>query len=191
MRNNDTKQRLLEVTRQMIDKHGVDAVNMRDLGKEINLSRSAIYRHFRDKEDLLAAIVAENFESLNQSIIDLITEIKDVRELVYSILQTYYRYGIQNQAHYHLMFSKQYDKKSHTELYLLASQSFRAIEQHLSKTDNQTYKTKKSSKESTALMFAFIHGLVDLNASGHFEAEKGMDDADRLIQSFVDLIFYF
>lgn len=189
MRNNDTKRKLIDATRQIINKNGVNAVNMRDLGKEIQLSRSAVYRHFRDKDDLLTAIVAENFEELNQSITDLIAEIEDLKELIYSILQAYYRYGIQNQAHYQLMFRTQFDKALYPELYSLAYQSFRAIEQHLDQPHNQTYRIKTSSKESTALMFAFIHGLVELNASGHLEAEKALDDAYKLIHSFVDLLF--
>ena len=66
----------------------------------------------------------------------------------------------------------------------------RAIEQHLDQTHNQTYRIKTPSREATALMFAFIHGLVELNASGHLEAEKALDDAFKLIHSFVDLLFY-
>ncbi|MGO4109405.1 TetR/AcrR family transcriptional regulator [Paenibacillus sp. YAF4_2] len=189
MKSNATRKKLLEVTRHMIDEGGVDSVNMRDLGKGMNLSRSAVYRHFKNKEDLLAVIVSENFEVLNQIIAALMLNAKDIRGQIVSILEAFYRYGIQNQEHYQLMFRKQWDKELYPELYLLAFQSFGAIEQHLGQARGQTYKIKKSPKETTALMFAFIHGLVELNAYGHHEEKKGMDDADRLIHSFVDLIF--
>ena len=59
--SNDTKQRLINVTRQMIDANGIDSVNMRDLGEKMNLSRSAVYVYFKNKEDLLAAIATEDF----------------------------------------------------------------------------------------------------------------------------------
>lgn len=51
--NNDTKQKLIDVTRQMIDRSGIDSVSMRDLGKEANLSRGAVYVYFKNKDDLL------------------------------------------------------------------------------------------------------------------------------------------
>jgi len=66
--NTDIKRKLVDVTRHMIDTNGIDSVSMRDLGKEMNLSRSAVYRHFKNKEDLLAAITAENFEVINRRI---------------------------------------------------------------------------------------------------------------------------
>ncbi|WP_238917912.1 TetR/AcrR family transcriptional regulator [Clostridium sp. YIM B02555] len=69
---NDTKQKLIDVTRQMIDKSGINSVNMRDLGKEMNLSRGAVYVYFKNKEDLLAAIVTEDFEMLKSCICKLI-----------------------------------------------------------------------------------------------------------------------
>ncbi|MDP4087414.1 MAG: TetR/AcrR family transcriptional regulator, partial [Bacillota bacterium] len=79
--SNDTKQKLIDVTRQMIDTNGVDSVSMRDLGKEMNLSRSAVYVYFKNKEDLLAAIVTEDFETLKNRIGKLVELIDDPRKL--------------------------------------------------------------------------------------------------------------
>ncbi|MGF7049334.1 hypothetical protein J2T13_003844 [Paenibacillus sp. DS2015] len=48
---------------------------------------------------------------------------------------------------------------------------------------------RKSPTQSTAMMYTFIHGLVDLNLSQHSETEKGLDKLVYLIESFLDLIF--
>ena len=77
----DIKRKLVAVTRHMIDTNGIDSVSMRDLGKEMNLSRSAVYRHFKNKEDLLAAITTESFEIINRRIDKLMGEIDDSKEL--------------------------------------------------------------------------------------------------------------
>ena len=181
----DTKQRLMQITRQMIDQQGVDAISMRELGKELNLSRSAMYRHFRNKEDLLAAIVAENFELLNSKVRKLIGKIEDTRELLYAILCAYYDFGMKNKEHYHLMFQKQWDKELYPDLYNSAFVVFGLVEKCLEKAGS----IRKSPNQSTAIMFAFIHGLVELNAAQHSESEKGLDHPTQLIDSFLDLIF--
>lgn len=182
---NDTKQKLIHITRQMIDQQGIDGISMRELGKEMNLSRSAMYRHFKNKEDLLAAIVAENFEILTSNIREITENINDSRELIYAILYAYFDFGITNQEHYHLMFRKQWDKELYPDLHYSAFGIFKLVEKCLEKAGN----IRKSPTQSTAIMYAFIHGLVDLNFAQHSETEKGLDNPSHLIESFLDLIF--
>ncbi|HBF38588.1 MAG TPA: TetR/AcrR family transcriptional regulator [Firmicutes bacterium] len=187
--NHDTKQKLIDVTRRMIDINGIASVNMRDLGKEMNLSRSAVYRHFKNKDDLLAAIVAENFEILINSMSKLIEEISDSRKLICAILYKYYDFGVCNREQYQLMFQKQWDKEQFSDLYILASKPFKMVEKRFEKIQKLECDMQKSPKELTAMVYAFIHGLVELNYSGHLEAEKGLDNPASLINSFVDMIF--
>lgn len=187
--NNDTKQKLIDVTRQMIDTNGVDSVSMRDLGKEMNLSRSAVYVYFKNKDDLLAAIVTENFETLKSRICKLIGEIDDSRKLVYEVLYTFYDFGIKNQEHYKLMFLKQWPKEEYDNLHIAASEVFIIFYKCLEKPHEQKYTVNKSPKQLAAMVSSFILGLVELNSSGHLQPEKGLDDPTSLINSFVDLIF--
>lgn len=182
---NDTKQRLIQITRKMIDQDGVDSISLRELGKELNMSRSAMYRHFKNKEDLLAAIVAENFLSLNSKISKLIEVNGDIRKLLKDILCTYYDYGMKNKEHYHLMFQKQWDKNLYPDIYKSAFAIFGLVETCLEKAGN----IKKTPNQLTAIIFAFIHGLVELNSAQHTEVEKGLDTPTNLIDSFLDLIF--
>ncbi len=187
--SNDTKQRLIDVTRKMIDANGVDSVSMRDLGKEMNLSRGAVYVYFKNKEELLAAIVTENFEMLNSRIYKLSSEIDEPRKLVYEILFTFYNFGIKNQEHYKLMFLKQWDKEQYGNLHIAAIEVFGVFYKCFEKSHEQKYTANKSPIQLTAMVSAFIIGLVELNSSGHIEPEKGFDDPTALINSFVDLIF--
>lgn len=181
----DTKQKLIQITRQLIDDQGVDAISMRELGKELNLSRSAMYRHFKNKEDLLAAVVTENFDRLNSGIHQLFETVNEPRKLIHAVLCTYFDYGIKNKEHYRLMFQKQWDKTLYPSLHESAVAVFGLVENGLKKAEN----LRKSPIQSTAMLFAFIHGLVELQAAGHSETEKGLDHPNELIDSFLDLFF--
>ncbi|QES74649.1 MULTISPECIES: TetR/AcrR family transcriptional regulator [Clostridium] len=187
--SNDTKQKLIDVTRQMIDTSGVDSVSMRDLGKETNLSRSAVYVYFKNKDDLLAAIVIENFDTLKNRISKLIGEINDPKKLVYEVLYAFYDFGIKNQEHYPLMFRKQWNKEQYPTLHISAIEVFALLYECLEKAHEQKCTVNKSPKQLTAMVSSFILGLVELNSTGHLEPEKGLDDPTDLINSFVDVIF--
>ena len=43
---------------------GVEAVTLRDVGRRLGVSRTALYRHFADKAALLAAVAREGFQAL-------------------------------------------------------------------------------------------------------------------------------
>ena len=187
--NNDTKQKLIDVTREMIDKNGIDSVSMRDLGKEMNLSRSAVYIYFKNKEDLLAALVTEDFEMLKSLLRKLIGEINEPRRLLYEVLYTFYDFGIKNQEHYKLMFLKQWPKDQYPNLHISALEVFGIIYKCFETAYEQKCTVSRSPKQLTAMASAFIAGLAELNSAGHLEPEKGFDDPDGLINSFIDLIF--
>ncbi|MGZ7444285.1 TetR/AcrR family transcriptional regulator [Paenibacillus sp. TH7-28] len=187
--NNDTKQKLIDVTRQMIDRSGIDSVSMRDLGKEANLSRGAVYVYFKNKDDLLAAVVAENFETLKSLLSKLTGKLNDPRKLVYELLYTFYDFGIKNQEHYQLMYRTQWDKNQYANIHISAFEVFGIIHKCLEKAQEENHTINKSPKQLTAMASAFIIGLFELNSTGHQEPEKELDDAAGLISSFVDLIF--
>ena len=49
--------------------------------------------------------------------------------------------------------------------------------------------TDHTAKEATAILYAFIHGLVELHLVGHKEIAKGLDNPGLLIDKFIDSIF--
>ena len=58
-----TKERVLQAAVDLADRGGIDALSMRKLGQELRVDAMALYRHVRNKDDILDgavdAIVAE------------------------------------------------------------------------------------------------------------------------------------
>ncbi|NRT86322.1 hypothetical protein [Clostridium beijerinckii] len=73
---------------------------------------------FKNKDDLLAAIVTENFDTLKNRISKLIGEINDPKKLVLKSYMHFYDFGIKNQEHYPLMFRKQWNKEQYPTLHI-------------------------------------------------------------------------
>jgi TetR/AcrR family transcriptional regulator, tetracycline repressor protein len=56
--------RLVDVTRQMVEADGVEAVSMRKVAAEVGLAPTAIYWHVGSREDLLNAVLDEMIADL-------------------------------------------------------------------------------------------------------------------------------
>jgi AcrR family transcriptional regulator len=52
-----TKDRVLRAAIDLADREGIEAVSMRRLGQELGVEAMALYRHVRDKEDLLDGMI--------------------------------------------------------------------------------------------------------------------------------------
>ena len=55
---------LRAAARAILDEAGADAVGLREVSRRVGVSPTAAYRHFSNKEDLLASVVAEGFREL-------------------------------------------------------------------------------------------------------------------------------
>ena len=60
----DLRRQLVVATRRLIDRHGVDAFRLADAAKLAGVSAAAPYRHFEDRQALLAAVADDGFERL-------------------------------------------------------------------------------------------------------------------------------
>jgi AcrR family transcriptional regulator len=54
-----TKERVVSAGRALLDEEGPDAVTHLRIGEETGIARTTIYRHWPDRESLLAAVLAE------------------------------------------------------------------------------------------------------------------------------------
>src|SRR3984957_952165 len=66
----DLRRALLDEALRTIQKQGVEHLTLRTVGARLGVSRSALYRHFADKQSLLATVGKEGFRNLRQALAD-------------------------------------------------------------------------------------------------------------------------
>ena len=66
----DLRRALLDEALRTIQTHGVEHLTLRTVGERLGVSRSALYRHFADKQSLLATVGKEGFRTLRQAVTD-------------------------------------------------------------------------------------------------------------------------
>src|SRR5512136_65494 len=63
----DLRHALLEAALDLVTARGVEAFSLREAAREVGVSPAAAYRHFADKDALLAALALEAFARLGQA----------------------------------------------------------------------------------------------------------------------------
>ena len=66
----DLRRALVDQAVRTIQRHGVERLTLREVGRQLGVSRTALYRHFADKSALLAAVAAEGFRTFRLSLQD-------------------------------------------------------------------------------------------------------------------------
>jgi len=101
------REQLLIKATTMVEDIGVEHLSMRKLGDELGVSRTALYHHFKNKQELLAAVASLGFEKWQQQCIQTLQNnaLSDEDKLQ-QYVTTYLTYSIENPQIYELMFGK-------------------------------------------------------------------------------------
>jgi AcrR family transcriptional regulator len=99
----DLRRALLDAALDLL-RRGED-VGLREVARRAGVSHTAPYRHFADKNALLAAVAEEGFLALTASIRAATDEAgKDPLERYYAASSGYVRFAVDHPAHYRVMF---------------------------------------------------------------------------------------
>jgi AcrR family transcriptional regulator len=100
----DLRRALIDEALRTIQAHGVEQLTLRTVGERLGVSRSALYRHFADKQSLLATVGAEGFRELRQAIAGAWERNGRGRVGFTAMGKAYLRFAVEHPSHYRVMF---------------------------------------------------------------------------------------
>ena len=102
----DLARALVETAVQMIQDEGVQALTLRGVGSRLGVSRTALYRHFDDKEALLARVAAEGFKAFHDALAAATARARASHaDPMRAMSAAYIHFARVNPSHYQTMFS--------------------------------------------------------------------------------------
>jgi AcrR family transcriptional regulator len=104
----EIRQAILQAASQLFLQHGYQHFSLRQVAEKIGYSPGTIYLYFKDKDEILFTIMSEGILHLNQMLSDA-ANVADPRLRLGSIGRAYVDFGIQNPAHFQLMFMQRTD----------------------------------------------------------------------------------
>lgn len=102
---NELTERIKDIARDMFVRDGYEAVTLHRIATELEYTRPAIYRYFKDKDDLLVAIVLEDMEDLHAELL----ECADIDDPIARLLEMARRnaaWAVKHPNHYLLFYSQ-------------------------------------------------------------------------------------
>ena len=102
----DLRRALLNEALRTIQAEGVEHLTLRAAGERLGVSRTALYRHFTDKQALLAAVGTEGFRMLHEALANAWESHGRGRGGFEAMGEAYVRFAIEHPSHYRVMFGR-------------------------------------------------------------------------------------
>jgi len=168
--------RLCDAAAKLFLEEGEAALSMRRLAAEVGCSAMAPYRHFADKEALVAAIRAQAFGRLADAL-DGVE--RNERHRAADIGEAYVRFARENPAAYKLMFDlAQPDEAAYPELASAAARARVSMSAYVRELVEAGVLVG-DPVELGYVFWAAIHGLILLDLAGRIPAEPGFEALRR------------
>jgi AcrR family transcriptional regulator len=187
----DLREAMIRVAQDLLESEGPSGWTVRAAARIAGVSSGAPYRHFADKDTLLAAVAARGFEEL-LSEIQTQTEKADgpPGQRLDAAAEAYVSFALAKPGRYQVMFGREIaNRKLHPGLSDAADRTFEAISNEVQRAQNGGVLRKdRSAQQLAAGAWAMLHGLCDLILNGRI-GEEGEGDPIALVRSLGRAVF--
>lgn len=154
----DLRSAVLRAAGKVLEKEGFTSLSLRDLARRAGVSHNAPYRHFPDRDSLLAAVAAEGFQMLGEAMRGQAGK---------QMGEAYVRFALEHPQRFRLMFGGVLPMAKHAELQQAASATYGALV--------EAFKDHPRPEVAAAAAWALVHGLAHLKLDGHLAAQSAAD----------------
>ena len=178
-----TREALVEAAAELLEEGGVAAVTLREVGRRAGVSHNAPYKHFADKEDLLASVVARDLTLRHAAGQRSRAGLSSI-DLVRHLLRGYVRHALAHPQLFKLTFGPW--RTASAELSEAATTSRSAFVQAVADAQRDGDLPPGDPERLTALLSALAHGASDLALAGHLARDgKGRADPYDLVDDLL------
>jgi AcrR family transcriptional regulator len=160
----DLERALVETAVRLIQDEGVQALTLRGVGARLGVSRTALYRHFDDKQALLARVAAEGFRRFHEALSAAVARAVSKRtDPLPAMAAAYMRFALSHPSHYQTMFSGALtDWSRYPELVQHAEGAFNVLLDTI-RSEQQRGRIRRGDPLDLAeITWALSHGLATL-----------------------------
>lgn len=153
---------LMDASLDLVAEKGVRGFSLAEAAKRAGVTRAAPYRHFADRESLVAAIAVEGFEALAATLSSVAVEDVSAGLLVEEFAAAYVEFSIQSSARFSVMFASDLDKLVHHEVLDSAQKATDILVAAAAGLATDT----RSAEQIGNQLWAMAHGVATLAIHG-------------------------
>jgi len=162
------KETLIRVSQEIIEQHGLNALTLRGAARASGVSHMAPYRHFDDKDALLAAVAEKGFRNMALAMNQSTDGLETAKQRLRSIGVAYVWYAIHHPGLFRLMFSAGIsDRSRFDELASAANAAFAVCTDAVANC--QPGISTEALQQRALAVWSLVHGLSNLLIDKHFD----------------------
>ena len=162
---------------EILDQGGISALTLREAARRAGVSHAAPYRHFADREALLAEVVGEGFAQLAAAL----------REAGpgggRAVACAYLRFALDRPRRYRLMYASETFPARRAGVAAQADLLLRVIAQSVPDLGD----AERARRAATAA-WSLLHGLALLLTDGYLGPVTEVADAERLSREVIGMV---
>jgi len=162
------REALLQGAVRAIAELGPSAFTLREVARRAGVSHNAPYRHFRDKDALLAAVAAQGFRELTRAMRNAGERQSNVLEKLKESGLAYVAFAVRRPEHFTVMFDAPVCTSKDPE-YLQASQeAFNTLVNYIRNCQEEGQLPAGNTLERALYAWSLVHGIAKLAVAGRF-----------------------
>ncbi len=173
------KEELLALALQQLNQFGPKKLSLRALAREAGVSQTAPYRHFEDKNQLLAALATYGFKQLVETSSKVVNDpLLSASEQLLSAGRIYINFALNNTELYRLMFGPALSPDDeYLELDAVGTQAFELMVDIISKGQARNEFVQQDALLVANTAWAMVHGMASLMMDRRYDCvEGGLND---------------
>jgi AcrR family transcriptional regulator len=184
------RQEILDAARDILVRDGYDNLSMRKVADKIDYSPTAIYLHFKDRDELVFCVCEEFMAGLLNEMKEIIGRTPDPLAALRKMLRRYIEFGLANQQQYLATFVIPHANTPEvearfTEPTTMSMQGFGLLVQVVGEGVRQKRLKRIDVEAATRALWAGVHGLTSLLiVMPRFD----WGDRDRVIDQLVSML---
>ncbi|WP_242140934.1 TetR/AcrR family transcriptional regulator [Sphingomonas sp. TREG-RG-20F-R18-01] len=182
-----TKEQLVSAASKLLDSGGQSAVTLRAVAEQVDVSHNAPYRHFRDRSALLAAVAERDFVYLREAFEAQNNRVGQAETVLRNSVAVLIDYAREHKARYRLLFSDP-GLLPGPSLTRAALASFQAFSLIVARCQQDRVLPQGETAGLTGLIYATLHGAIDLELGGRASETKGLGSIEGTIGLLIDVL---
>jgi len=168
----DLRAALKKTVLKLVRQKGPRGFSLNEASRLAGVTVAAPYRHFEDKDAILAEIICDGNAILAKEVRDAVGTVSGTREQMLEAGMAYLRFSVKHADYFSLIFSSGIDKSKYPEVQRSAQDAFSVI---LSLAQ-QSEPTPALGYDQAVSAWALAHGLATLNADGALASVAGREE---------------
>ncbi|OEU68956.1 MAG: TetR family transcriptional regulator [Desulfovibrio sp. S3730MH75] len=188
MEHERMRRKILDAAKELFAKDGFDNVSIRKIAARIKYSPAALYRYFKNKEDLILSLKMEGMQKFGEMQSHLVN-IKDPFQRLREGGRIYLDYARKEPEYYDLLFTKAVPSFCSPEKWVGGPhQNFTNFQETVRQCIETGVLGDVSVNTAVAALWASVHGLASLAASGRLQSHLPGIDMDNIFEDVLDFI---